>query len=161
MEIFQSPFLYVGLSIGIILGSIVSGIIAFNVNKKDHKREMKRIANRTFVVLILVIGVSSCGNSQVPKFMGNKTVQIECPPSQKVLIADETEVVASGKTSFRIITSNDSIAHFIMRKFENNGMTKFTYTPKKDRHGRYWERTFYFKNEMWDEVANFINTKCK
>ena len=81
--------------------------------------------------------------------------------TQKKLIQDETWIVNSGKSSFRIITSNDSIAHYLRRKFEHNGITKFVYLQKKDRHGYYWERSFYFRNEDRDRVILFIQNGFK
>lgn len=77
----------------------------------------------------------------------------------RVLIAKETWYQPSGKSgAFRIITSNDSIAHKIMSKY-GSVMTKFTYTQKKDRAGYYWERSFYFKKEHYDTIALYINNK--
>ena len=81
--------------------------------------------------------------------------------AQKKLIEDETWIADSGKSSFRIITSNDSIAFYLRRKFENNGITKFTYVQKKDRHGYYWERSFYFRNEDRNRVLLFIRNGFK
>lgn len=89
------------------------------------------------------------------------TQKIDSPPVSKVLVADETWIIASGKTSFRIITSNDTISHRLMAKFENNGMDRFTYVKKSDRHGVYWERSFYFKNECWSMVTLFINNTLR
>ena len=83
------------------------------------------------------------------------------PPSQKTLVEDETWVVASGKSSFRVITSNDSIAHWFMKKYEKKGIVRFTYVQKRDRKGLYWERSFYFKNEEWNNVVEFIKAGFK
>ena len=117
---------------------------------------MKRI----LLILIISCGIIACGNAQKPAVVGTG-VRITQPPTEKILVADETEVVASGKTGFRIITSNDTIAHKLMSKFETNGMTKFTYVQKSDRHGKYWERSFYFKNDSWNAVALFISNGFK
>lgn len=87
-------------------------------------------------------------------------IKISSPPSEKQLVANETWIVASGRGSFRVITSNDSIAHAFMGRVEQQ-MSKFTYIQKKDRHGYYWERCFYFKNEYWDSVVLFINNKFR
>lgn len=105
-----------------------------------------------YIFCMLLVIMTACSHAQV---------KVSAPPTEKVLVADETEVIASGKTEFRIITSNDSISHYLMRKFENNGMTKFTYVQKSDRHGKYWERSFYFKNESWNAVVLFINNNFK
>jgi len=95
----------------------------------------------------------------------SQTVQvsekINYPPVNKVLVAKETWIIASGKTSFRIITSDDSVAHKLVRKFEGNGMTKASYIQKEDRLGYYWERSFYFKNDSWNMVTLFINNKFR
>jgi hypothetical protein len=106
-----------------------------------------------YILLIALIAMTACTNAQVGK--------LNAPPPQKELVADETWIVASGKSSFRVICSNDSISHWIRRKFENNGITKFTYVLKKDRKGQYWERSFYFKNEEWNMVVLFINNRFK
>lgn len=88
--------------------------------------------------------------------------QVTNPPSEKTLIANETWIVASGKSAFRVITSNDTIAYKIRSKFEESGdITRFTYVQKSDRKGRYWERSFYFKNEMWNSIVLFINNLNK
>lgn len=96
--------------------------------------------------------------SLVASAQTSPNVKLTGPPTEKILVADETWVISSGKASFRIITSNDTISKRLMQKFENNGMTKFTYTQKKDRRGGYWERAFYFKNDKWNDVAAFVNT---
>jgi len=114
---------------------------------------MKRI-----LLTLMVILSFACGHAQNPSPLSvSKGVKITSPPTEKILIMDETWVVASGKTSFRIITSNEVISHQIMSRFEKNGMTKFTYTMKKDRKGPYWERSFYFKNDKWNTIVDFVN----
>lgn len=80
----------------------------------------------------------------------------DSPPSTKMLIADETEVVQSGKNSFRVVTCNDSIAFWVRSKYEYNGIHRITYTYKKHPKGDYWERSFYFNNEHWRDVTNYI-----
>ena len=108
-----------------------------------------------FMALLLSLSVMACGQTI------QTGVKVNAPPVQKTLILDETWIVASGKSSFRIITSNDSVAHKFMAKFENSGMDRFTYVKKNDRKGDYWERSFYFKNECWNIVTLFINNKLK
>jgi len=111
-----------------------------------------------YITLILALVCTvACSNAQKPAIVGTG-IRITAPPTEKTLVADETEIVASGKTGFRIITSNDTIAKLLMQKFENNGMTRFTYDKKKDRHGSYWQRSFYFKNESWNDVITYVNT---
>jgi hypothetical protein len=105
------------------------------------------------LLVILMVMMTACTDAQVGR--------VSSPPSQKELVADETWIVASGKSGFRLISSNDSISHWIRRKFEGDGITKFTYVLKKDRHGQYWERSFYFKNEDWNKVVLFINNRFK
>ena len=75
--------------------------------------------------------------------------------TKKTLLADETWLAASGDKHFRIITCNDSIAHKVMSSFEKD-MTRFTYNRKKDRHGDYWERSFYFLNEHYAKIIGYI-----
>ncbi len=116
---------------------------------------MKRI-----LLLLITVSLFACSNGQSPNVTGTG-VRITAPPTEKTLVADETWIVASGKSSFRVICSNDKISQMLMQKFEHDGMTKFVYTKKKDRGGQYWECTFYFKNESWNKVAEFISTKCK
>ena len=90
------------------------------------------------------------------------TSKISGPPTEKTLIADETWIVASGKSAFRVITSNDTIAYKVRSKFEQSGdITRFTYVQKTDRLGKYWERSFYFKNEKWNDIVLFINSLNK
>lgn len=78
---------------------------------------------------------------------------------QKALICNETWFSSSSKT-FRIITSDDKVAHFIMSKYENV-MEKFTYTRKSDRKGYYWERSFYFKLPLADTIVKAIQINFK
>jgi len=86
------------------------------------------------------------------------TSKVTGPPTEKTLIADETWIVASGKSAFRVITSNDNIAYKIRSTFEQSGdITRFTYVQKSDRKGKYWERSFYFKNKKWNDIVLFIN----
>ena len=98
------------------------------------------------ICMIFLMSISMICSSQ----------RLMTPPLEKTLVADETWIVMSGKTSFRVITSNDTIAHRIMKRMENR-MTKFTYVQKRDRMGNYWERSFYFKNDEWNYVVLFIN----
>lgn len=80
------------------------------------------------------------------------------PPKEGVLIADETYLVKSGKTGFRVVTVNDSITKCIVVQFANNGKAeKITFRRVADWHGAYQECSFYFKNEQYDEVTQFIN----
>jgi hypothetical protein len=123
-------------------------------------RPLIRIAPFLFAAIVTAEAARSQVVTNKPAVTGTG-VKIVTPPSERTLVADETEVVASGKTGFRIITCNDVIANKLMKQFENNGMTKFTYVQKKDRHGKYWERSLYFKNESWNDVAGFINAHCK
>lgn len=101
-------------------------------------------------LLIMLLSISLSCQGQTTK------VSVTNPPSEKVLIADETWIVASGKSGFRLIISNDFIAKQVLTKFEGKGITKFTYTQKKDRNGYYWERSYYFKNESWNLVTLFV-----
>jgi hypothetical protein len=101
------------------------------------------------LVFSLICALSTNINAQKPV--------LNSPPTERVLVADETEIIASGKSGFRIICSNDSISAKLIRIFQNNGITKLTRTLKKDRRGSYWERSFYFKNESWNNVCVFIN----
>lgn len=82
-------------------------------------------------------------------------------PEKKTLVADETWVVPSGAASFRVITSNDSVAHWMMKKFEEDGLKRVSYLRKEDRKGKYWERSFYFSNKEWDKVKEFIKNCFK
>ena len=83
-------------------------------------------------------------------------------PKDGVLVADETWFVKSGKTGFRVITCNDSVSCWMIKKFANTGKAnKVTHTVKKDRHGYYWERSFYFKDEEYNDVAIFLNSLNK
>jgi hypothetical protein len=86
-------------------------------------------------------------------------VKITSPPDKKVEICKQTEVVASGEKKFRIFTSNDSVAYWIRSKFEHTVITRMTYDKKKDRSGPYWERSFYFNNEDWNDVVVYLNSK--
>lgn len=66
-------------------------------------------------------------------------------PSTKTLVADETWVVASGTASFRVICCNDSITKRVLtQRFQ-----RVTAARKQDRHGYYWEYSFYFLNSEW------------
>lgn len=170
-ELLRTPEFWITIGTTLFVLGIFYAFYHSLKNDPKHKQDMESLKrmqedrkNRTRRVLILIpiflVLFGACGYSQTPSVVGTG-VKITQPPTEKILVADETEVIASGKTSFRIITSNDSIAHKLMRRFENDGMTRFTYTPKKDRHGKYWERTFYFKNESWNIVADYINKHCK
>lgn len=137
-------------------------VAMYTFYKKTNKDIDEQVKNKgkMLIIAFLLLSVASCSNAQRPAPVGT-TIRITAPPTEKVLVADETQIVASGKTGFRIITSNDSISHWLMRKFETDGMTKFTYVQKKDRHGSYWERSFYFKNESWNSVILFINNRFR
>ena len=74
-------------------------------------------------------------------------------PMQKTLVADETWVMASGQSAFRVITTNDSISQ-VFRKTE--GVTKVTAYKKEDRHGQYWEISYYFKDRSWNSIVAII-----
>lgn len=76
------------------------------------------------------------------------------------LVADETWFVKSGATGFRIVSSNDTISKRMITKF-SMVMTKMTHVAKRDRHGPYWERSFYFKNDEYNIVVLFINNGFK
>lgn len=88
-------------------------------------------------------------------------VKVEVPPAEKVTIAERTTIVASGKNAFRVITSDDSIAHKMTKRFEKNECYRIVYDRKDDRYGSYWERSFYFKNENWNAVIIFVNNRFK
>lgn len=88
------------------------------------------------------------------------TMPVGSPPTEKTLIGEQTWVVKSGESRFRFITSHDSVAYWIRSKFEkDNTIQSFTYTQKKDRKGTYWERSFYFKNEEWDRVVEYLKPR--
>lgn len=76
-------------------------------------------------------------------------------PIKKTLVADETWVVVSGKSAFRVITTNDDIYEQITKEFRNK-MYRITSDLKEDRTGKYWETSLYFKNEWWNDVVLFI-----
>lgn len=101
-------------------------------------------------MIALLLGFSITASSQV---------KITAPPDKKVEICKNTEVVASGEKRFRIITSNDSVAYWIRSKFEYDLITRITMDRKKDRHGMFWERSFYFDNEDWSVVVMYLNSK--
>jgi hypothetical protein len=86
-------------------------------------------------------------------------VKLTSPPDKRVEIAKQTEIMASGEKKFRIITSNDSVAYWVRSKFEYDKITRMTYDRKKDRSGPYWERSFYFNNEDWNDVVVYLNSK--
>lgn len=83
-------------------------------------------------------------------------VVVAQPPQTKLLIAQETWVIASGASSFRVITASDSLSHWIMAKYEDSLIVRVSYVQKEDRKGKYWERSFYFKNEDYKEIITFI-----
>lgn len=117
---------------------------------------MKRI-----LLVVMLLSTIACTNAQTKPAVTGTGVKITAPPAEKTLVADETEVIASGKSSFRIISSNATISQKIKDKFGSSHITRINQTKKHDRGGDYWEISFYFKNESWNEVANFINTNCK
>jgi len=79
---------------------------------------------------------------------------------KRALIADETWLASSGSSSFRIITSNDTISKMISGKFISI-VTKYTYVMKKDRKGKYWERSYYFNNSDYNTVIIYIKNDFK
>jgi hypothetical protein len=76
-------------------------------------------------------------------------------PRQKTLIYPETWIMASGNSQFRVITSNDSISRSVVYL---EGIIKFTYLQKEDRHGIYWERSYYFQNKSWNTVVKWVDS---
>ncbi len=103
---------------------------------------------KKLLVLLAVVLCSATAFSQKPK--------------DGVLVADETYFVKSGKTGFRIVTSNDSISYKLIAQFANTGKAhKITHDVREDRFGKYWSRSFYFKNDYYDEVVIFVNTLNK
>jgi hypothetical protein len=79
-------------------------------------------------------------------------------PTDKIKVLEETEFVPSKSGAFRIVTSNDSISHSFIREFANKGKcARITHSVKTDRYGDYFERSFYFKSEYYNEVVTFIN----
>lgn len=86
--------------------------------------------------------------------------QVSSPPPTKTLIAHRTWIVASGAKSFRIITTDSGMAHKLLSTFEFKGIFKFSYVEKTNAEEgyKYWERTYYFKNEMWNEVVDTVNS---
>ncbi len=80
-------------------------------------------------------------------------------PTKKTLVLDETWVVASGEKRFRVITSNDSISHWFMQKFEGNALKKYgaDWIEDKRSGGFYWQRSFYFLNEDWNTIVAFVD----
>jgi hypothetical protein len=100
------------------------------------------------IMIALLLGFCIAANSQ-----------ITAPPEKKTEIGKLTQIVKSGEKSFRIITSHDSVAYWVRSKFEHTLITRITMDKKKDRSGDYWERSFYFKNESWDDVVNYIKPK--
>ena len=76
-------------------------------------------------------------------------------PTSKTLVADETWIVNSGNSSFRFITSNENIYHALLKEMQYHAY-KVVSSLKQDRKGRYWEYTFYFKNEVWNDIDSFV-----
>lgn len=101
--------------------------------------------------MVLLLSFSTCCLGQL---------KVDSPPVTKILIDSQTYVMASGKSSFRIITSNDTIARRFMGNMEDC-MDRVSYIIKTDRNGKYWERSFYFKNSYWNIVALFIQNGYK
>ncbi len=70
--------------------------------------------------------------------------------SQKRLILDETWYSPSGK-NFKIITCNKQISDSLYT------ISMYCYRvsvlQRMDRHGQYWEYTFYFKQEYLNKVV--------
>lgn len=80
------------------------------------------------------------------------------PPATKMLVSKQTWVVKSTPTTFRVITSNDSVANKIVFL---EGITRFTYLRLEDRYGVYWERSFYFDNKWWNNIVRWIDSLNK
>lgn len=107
------------------------------------------------LIMALLLSLSIACEAQV-------TMPIGSPPAEKTLVGKETWVVKSGESSFRFITANDSVAYWIRSRFEKDWTIKsMSYVQKKDRHGTYWERSFYFKNEEWDNVVSYLEPKLR
>ena len=72
----------------------------------------------------------------------------------KILVADETQLTMSAST-FKIITSNDSIAGLLEKEFRGR-IDGISMTQKKDRYGGYWQYTFTFSNDYYMDMVAFI-----
>lgn len=79
-------------------------------------------------------------------------------PEKKTLLVDETEIVKSGDSKFRVITTNDTISHKIMVAYKNTLMLSYSAFKRVDnrRKDTYWEQSFYFDNKDYNRVVAYI-----
>lgn len=127
-----------------IIAVVIGALLAFWLFRRMEKKEPKDswgLKPNKYLTLVLLLFLSVTVFSQ--------------PPEEKKLILDETWIQASGKNSFRIITSNDQISSKILVGLTDS-ISRITTMPKKDRMGKYWEKTYYFKNTSWNYVLAFI-----
>jgi hypothetical protein len=80
------------------------------------------------------------------------------PPEEKTKVIDETQVVKSGKEKFRIITVNEYVSQQLEKRFKSNAMLSINSSKKvnKKKGGIYWETSYYFENEDYNDVIAFL-----
>lgn len=89
------------------------------------------------ILLVLFLAIASISYSQT-----------------KVLVADETEFVAT-KTSCKLITTNNAITDSIVKEFKED-IIAYSGTLKGPEKHQWWERTFTFKYETLGKIEEFI-----
>lgn len=122
-------------------------------NSEQIWQKTKQLIGMKTLMIAMLLAITVAANSQVNMPIGG-------PPAEKTLVGKSTWVVKSGESKFRIITAHDSMAYWMRSKFEfSNLKPRIVIDPKECIHGRYFERSFYFKNDDWDEVIGYIKPK--
>lgn len=123
---------------------------------------MKRVLLNIFLLGLVICAAVLLSKAQKPSFENlTSSVMFQTIPENKTLVADETWIMASGKSSFRIICVNENLQSLIFTRWRKE-LTRYSGYPKTDKTGeRYEEVSYYFKNEKYVDVMAFIKRGFK
>ncbi len=70
---------------------------------------------------------------------------------EKEQLAPNTTIVASGESTFRVITSNPELSTLLMKE-DQDFLTRISIVPKEDRLGWYYEYSIYYSNKYYQNI---------